>query len=97
MLYGTLESGKLMLAPNPLITGGNMIYNPPDKMYIEHGYLPIDRTEQPDTDKFYTATWEELDGKIVIVWTEAEPPEIENEAEASEEDYISALERLGVS
>lgn len=87
MQYGTLKNGKLTLAPNPLIISGNMIYNPPEEMYIEHGYLPVERTGQPDQDKFYTATWEESDGKIVIVWTEAEPPEIENETEAKARAY----------
>ena len=94
MQYGTLENGKLILAPNPLITGGNMIYNPPNEMYIEQGYLPIERTEPPEADKFYTATWEESDGKIIIVWTETEQEIIT--AEAEETDYLNALERLGV-
>lgn len=60
-MYGKLIDGQIIPAPNPIPDLG--------------GYLPIVYTlmpmELPDDGNHYTATWEERDGKIVRVWTQA--------------------------
>lgn len=79
MRYGTLVGGQLVPAPNPLRIGRQVIYNPPDALYMREGYLPIVDTPMPETAEdaepvYYTSHWEEQVGQIVRVWTETEPP-----------------------
>lgn len=79
MRYGTLVGGRPVPAPNPLRTSGRLIYNPPDALYEAAGYLPIVDTPMPETAEdaepvYYASHWEEIDGEIVRVWTETEPP-----------------------
>lgn len=80
MKYGTLIDGALVMAPNPLHVEGYFVYNPMNEQYADAGYLSIVETPCPVTEegeelKYYEASWEEQDGRIVRVWTEAEPPE----------------------
>ena len=79
MKYGTLIENAPVMAPNPLHTEGFQIYNPTDAQYAAAGYLPIIETSYPDIaegeePKYYAASWQAQDGRIVRVWTEAEPP-----------------------
>lgn len=79
MKYGILKDGMPVMAPNPLHAEGYQIYNPTDAQYDAGGYLPIIETPYPAAEegpepKYYTAGWEEQGGRIVRVWTEAEPP-----------------------
>lgn len=80
MKYGILKDHTLVMAPNPLYAETDQIYNPADEQYAAAGYLPIiDKpypvTEEDEEPKYYTASWEEQDGRIVRVWTETQPPE----------------------
>lgn len=95
MDYGTLENGKLSIAPNPLFTNGTMVFNPPAEDYERNGYLPVIRTPYPADGNYCESTWKTIDGQIVRVWSEAEPPIIEEQA--TETDYLAALERFGVT
>lgn len=59
------------------------------------GYLPVEETPMPDDGAYYAAHWAEQDGKIVQVWTAAEPPSTEPDVPTWEETTnkrISSLE-----
>ena len=45
MRYGTLVGGQPVPAPNPLLIGRQVIYNPPDALYEKAGI----RERWPDT------------------------------------------------
>lgn len=74
MQYGKLENGVLRCAVNPLNFAGFKTYNPPARIFEAAGYLPIEETDKPDDGGYYVSGWEEHEGKIVQVWTAAEPP-----------------------
>lgn len=95
MSYGTLENGKITIAPNPLYTEGTMVFNPSPEDYKRNGYLPIVRTPYPDDGRYWEGAWKNIDDKIIRVWEEAELPRIEEQA--TEADYLAALDKLGVS
>lgn len=94
--YGQLNNGNLTYAPNKLIDNGKQIFNAPAESYREQGFLPIVKTDMPEVEEgfYYTPTYSEIDGEIVQQWEKNEIPERD---EATEADYISALEELGVS
>lgn len=99
MTYGKLINGNIVPAPNPLPVGGSRVYNPSAALYVAHGWLPIIDTPMPDTPegeepKYYTYHREVVDGQIVRVWTETEPPEPETAlpAQPTPEERIAQLE-----
>ena len=60
---------------------------------LELGYKPIIRTEAPvKVGFYYTEKWTDTGAAIVQGWEEHEQPN-----EATEADYVSALEELGVT
>ena len=64
-----------------------------EEAILELGYKPIVRTDMPVNEGYYyTEKWTETDTAILQEWEEHEQPN-----EATEEDYISSLEELGVS
>lgn len=93
--YGQLKDNTLVYAPNILVDGNVQIINASAEKYAEHGYLPIERTEQPETSEtyYYSPYYEEQNSKIVQLWEQHEIPQTD---EATEADYINALEDLGV-
>ena len=93
--YGKLENGALVYAPNKLVIGTEQIFNAPAEIYKKQGYLPIVNTEPPEDEEgfYYSPFYAEVDGSIVKQWEKVEIPETN---EATENDYISALEDLGV-
>ena len=94
--YGLLKENSLVYAPNIIFDGNVQIINATAEKYAENGYLPIERTEQPESvDGFYfTPIYTETDGKIVQEWEQHEIPVTD---EATKADYINALEDLGVN
>ena len=92
--YAKLDGDKLVCAPNKLIIGSEQVFNASEETYRANGYLPIVNTEQPEcTDSFYySPVYVEQNGKIVQQWEQHEIPN-----EATESDYINALEDLGVN
>ena len=81
-MYGKLINGQILPAPNPLHVNRGMVYNPSGYLYSAVGYKPIVDTPQPEqpedgTEVYYASHWEEIDGEIVRVWTETDPPEPE--------------------
>lgn len=93
--YGQLKDNTLVFAPNILYDGDVQIINATAEKYAEHGYLPIERTKQPEAEGFYfTPIYSEQNGRIVEGWEQHEIPVTD---EATEADYINALEDLGVN
>ena len=94
--YGKIENGALVYAPNKLVIGTEQIFNAPAEIYKEQGYLPIVNTEPPEEEEgfYYSPYYVEADSSIVQQWEKVEVPEID---EATESDYINALEDLGVN
>lgn len=92
--YGKLENGALVYAPNKLIIDTEQVFNAPAETYKAQGYLPIISTEQPETKEgfYYSPFYTEDNGAIVQQWEKHEIPD-----EATEADYINALEDLGVN
>ena len=94
--YGRIRDGVLQFAPNKLIIGAEQIFNAPAEVYVTQGWLPIVKTESPTAEEgfYYSPTYVEQDGVIVQQWVKVEDPETD---EATEADYVAALEGLGVS
>lgn len=92
--YARLDRGRFEYAPNILIVGDEQIINASAENYALLGWLPIIRTEQPESgDSFYfTPAYTETDGKILQSWEKVEIPDV-----ATEADYINSLEELGVN
>ena len=87
--YGTIEDGKLIYAPNKLKSmiedeEGNLIavqiINGSAEQYAADGWLPIQRTPQPELVEggYYTAEYTEQDNVIVESWTFVPYEEEEN-------------------
>ena len=91
--YAQLKDNSLVYAPNILFDGDVQIINASAEKYAEHGYLPIERTAQPEAEGYYfTPVYTESNGRIVEGWEQHEIPDT-----ATEADYINALEELGVN
>lgn len=82
-MYGTLNNGLLSAAPNPLETGGNMVFNPTNEQYTAAGYMPVTFTSAPaqaDGEKpvvYYVSGWEIQNNAIVQTWTATDIPTVE--------------------
>ena len=95
MIYGKLTDVGLQQAPNPLLYNSRIIYNPSGDRYLAAGYLPVETSPMPDDGAYYAAHWADQEGKIVQVWTEAEPPVPEPDVPTWQEttnNRISSLE-----
>ncbi len=92
--YARLDRGNFEYAPNIIYIGDEQIINASAEQYASIGWLPIVKTEQPEADEncYYTPTYTESDGTILQQWEKHEIPD-----EATENDYINALEDLGVN
>ncbi len=92
--YARLDRGNFEYAPNIIYIGDEQIINATAEQYASLGWLPIVKTEQPESADgyYYTPAYTESDGRIVQSWEK-----VEYEPEATESDYINALENLGVS
>ena len=93
--YAQLKDNTLVYAPNILFDGDVQIINASAEKYAEHGYLPIERTTQPEAEGFYfTPVYTEQNGRIVEGWEQHEMPE----PEATEAEKAAAYDILmGVS
>ena len=83
-MYGKLISGSVQYAPNKLPGDGVVVYNPPEAMYREQGYKPVEFTDAPEAPEGYTyeSAWEETAESIVQTWTLVPLPDDIDEAEA---------------
>ena len=92
--YARLDRGNFEYAPNILYIGDRQIINASAEEYASLGWLPIVKAEHPEEDEnsYYTPVYTESGGTILQQWEKHEIPN-----EATETDYINALEDLGVS
>lgn len=68
--YGKLIGGKLYRAPLILNKDGKQYINPPDGMYLEFGFLPMEYSDALEYKEGYhlISSWQEHEGKLVQVW-----------------------------
>lgn len=67
------EGGLLTYAPRPLVIDDNVVYTNDSTIYIENGYYPIVKTEQPVKEGYYyTEYYEQVENEIVQKWAEHE-------------------------
>lgn len=72
-MYGKLNNGALIPAPNPVVQNGVQIFNPEPAIWAALGYLPVQQTAQPEDGRLYDCHFEEENGHLVQRWTEAAP------------------------
>ena len=91
--YARLDRGNFEYAPNIIYIGDRQIINASAEEYALLGWLPIVKTEQPESGDgyYFTPAYTEADGRILQSWEK-----VEYETEATEADYINSLEELGV-
>lgn len=91
-MYAKLINGTLRSAPKKVDYNGKTIFNPPEEILLDMGYLPVTYTDMPtdaSNGQHYESHWEQTDAKIVQVWTLAD-----NLAEPESE--LSADEALNI-
>ncbi len=83
MKYAKMENGRIYFAPNPILFGDCIIYNPSGDIYVEQGFKPVEYTEPPETPVGYgtVMTWTETESSIAQTWTLVELPPEELSAE----------------
>lgn len=86
-MYAKLMSGTLRSAPKKVDYNGKTIFNPPEEILLDMGYLPVTYTDMPtdaSNGQHYESRWEQTDTEIVQVWTlvdDAAEPEPELSAD----------------
>lgn len=94
-MYAKLISGTLRSAPKKVYCNGKTIFNPPDTVLQELGYLPVNYTDMP-TDvpdgQHYESSWSQTDIEIVQVWTLADDP-VAPAPELTIQDLVDAVDR----
>ena len=70
MAYGKLIGAKMFEAPNVLNKGGKQYINPPEELYLEYGYLPLEYTTIPDVKEGYhlVQSWIQVEDRLMQVW-----------------------------
>lgn len=70
MAYGKLIGAKMFEAPNILNKDGKQYINPPEGLYLEYGYLPLEYTTIPDVKEGYhlVQSWVHMEDKLVQKW-----------------------------
>lgn len=88
MKYAKLIGGALIYAPRKLATEidgeSYMVYNPPDELLEEQGWLPVVYTNPPEAPEGYNyePTYTEDDGEIVQGWVLVEDSDDISDSEA---------------
>lgn len=94
-MYAKLQNNTLKRAPNKVQYNNSTIFNPPDSILEELGYLPVTYTDMP-TDiidgKHYEPHWEQTDKEIVQVWELVDDP-VYPDPEPTMQDLVKAIER----
>lgn len=91
-MYAKLISGTLRSAPKKVTYNGKVIFNPPEDVLLDMGYLPVTYTDMPSDapdGQHYESHWEQTDTEIVQAWTL-----VDNTAEPEPE--LSADEALNI-
>ena len=96
-MYAKLINGTLRSAPKKVDCNGKTIFNPPDDVLLDMGYLPVAYTDIP-TDapdgQHYESHWEQTDTEIVQVWALVDNP-AEPEPELSVDEALNII--MGVA
>lgn len=96
-MYAKIINGRLQTAPKQVQYNGNIVFNPPNGVLAELGYLPVTYTDMPsDVSEgyHYEAGWTQNDTTIVQVWNLAADPEIP-EPELTAEEVLAII--MGVT
>ena len=96
-MYAKLISGTLRSAPKKVTYNGKTIFNPPEEILLDMGYLPVAYTDMPpDTPdgQHYESSWSQTDTEIVQVWTLVDNP-AEPEPELSADEALNII--MGVA
>lgn len=94
-MYAKLISNTIRPAPKQVNYNGNIIFNPPDSILSELGYLPVTYIDMPDNapeGKHYEPHWEQTDTEILQVWTLGDDS-VYPEPEPTMSDLMDAIER----
>lgn len=93
-MYAKLINSTLRSAPKKVDYNGKTIFNPPDDVLLDMGYLPVAYTDIP-TDapdgQHYESHWEQSEMEILQVWTLADDLNIPY-PEPTPEERIAVLE-----
>ena len=66
-MYAKLTNNRLQYAPNQLQHNGSHIFNPPESILLELGYLQVTSTTAPDeapAGQHYESHWEQTETEI---------------------------------
>lgn len=91
-MFGKLIDGNIQYFKPPLRTETEDIYTNDAELLLSHGWKEVVYTEPPEEREGYTPApyWTETETQIVQAWEYVE-------AQADEQDYVDALEDLGVT
>ena len=96
-MFAKLISGTLRSAPKKVTYNGKTIFNPPEEVLLDMGYLPVAYTDMP-TDapegQHYESSWSQTDTEIVQVWTLVDNP-AEPDPELSADEALNII--MGVA
>lgn len=96
-MYAKLISGTLRSAPKKVTYNGKAIFNPPEEILLDMGYLPVAYTDMPadvPEGQHYESSWSQTDTEIVQVWTLVDNP-AEPEPELSADEALNII--MGVA
>ena len=96
-MYAKLISGTLRSSPKKVTYNGKTIFNPPEDILLDMGYLPVAYTDMP-TDapegQHYESSWSQTDTEIVQAWSLVDDP-VEPEPELSADEALNII--MGVA
>ena len=96
-MYAKLMSGTLRSAPKKVDYNGKIIFNPPEEILLDMGYLPVtytDMSTDASNGQHYESHWEQTDTEIVQVWTLVDNP-AEPDPELSADEALNII--MGVA
>lgn len=94
-MHAKLINGRLQAAPKRVRHNGSTIFNPPDSVLSDLGYLPVTYTDMPadaSDGRHYEPRWEQAGTEIIQVWTLADD-QAYPEPEPTLGDLVTAIER----
>lgn len=96
-MYAKLINGTLRSAQKKVDYNGKTIFNPPEEILLDMGYLPVtytDMSTDASNGQHYESHWEQTDTEIVQVWTLVDNP-AEPEPELSADEALDII--MGVT
>lgn len=96
-MYAKLISGTLRSAPKKVTYNGKTIFNPPEEILLDMGYLPVAYTDMPadvPEGRHYESSWSQGENEIVQVWSLVDDP-VEPEPELSSDEALNII--MGVA